>query len=114
MTIHTQIEIGTSSYYWKPVALARTDEMHAELLQATADRSGLAYFVAQVFSAADEIPLGYINLALDRTAEQVCAVYEIPLGMEDCVTPPTWFPASDDIETCVACFAHKLDSYGVL
>ncbi len=114
MTIHTSIEMATSGYYWKPAAIAQTDEVHAELLQATADRPGLAYFVAQVFSMPDAIPLGYINLALDQSARQVCALYEIPLGMEDCVTSPTWFPASDDIEDSVAHFADRLDSYGVL
>ncbi len=114
MTIHTSIDTGASNYYWKPAALAQTDEVHAELLEATADRSGLSYFVAQVFSAPDAIPLGYINLALDRPASQVCALYEIPLGMEDCVTSPTWFPASDDIEDTIANFADRLNGCGVL
>lgn len=114
MTIHPSIDTGGCSYYWKPAALAQTDEVHAELLRATADRSGLTYFVAQLFSSPDAIPLGYINLALDRSMRQVCALYEIPLGMEDCVTSPTWFPASEDVEDCIAHFADRLDGYGVL
>lgn len=114
MTVHTSIETGENNYYWKSAAAAQTDEVHVALLQATADRSDLDYFVAQVFSTPDAIPLGYINLALDRHAREVCALYEVPLGMEDCVTQPTWFPASDDTEDSVAAFADKLDSYGAL
>ncbi len=114
MTLHTPIDVPSSGYYWKAPKITQTDEVHPELLAATADRSGLVYFVAHVFNAPGAIPLGYINLALDESERQVCALYEVPLGMEDCATPPTWFASSDSIEHTIAIFADRLDSYGVL
>lgn len=102
-------------FYWTPPQRAETDEVHAKVLQAVSNRSGVKLYTANLHEAVLGAPVGYIDLALDHRAEQACGIYLRCSGVTEAdVSPAVWLPIKPTLDDTMGSFVEELRRRGWL
>ena len=114
-----------SGVMWPPEREVYASEVYASLAKAVAGSRGVRFFATDLIDVPSDASLGRVQMAIDETAGEACAVYLTTYASDvdaktgdpilvDEATRPFKFPCSGGFEEAMSTFCENMRLAGVI
>ncbi|NKL66282.1 hypothetical protein GFL96_31110 [Rhizobium leguminosarum bv. viciae] len=118
-------DLVPSGAMWSPETEITVFDVHPSLAKAIAGGRGVRFFATNLIGVADGIPLGGVQLAIDKAAGEACGIYLTahiasvnahagePVVVDE-ATQPFKFRCDSDLEKAISIFCRILRMAGII